>query len=237
MNGQQGPLCIHFAEQPWRPGRLQVLNCQSPACKPRLEQVAASAVFCSRNLPSDQNNAPFPPSNLLSIQLQGDCNCLPQSSRHIETTSNMFRNALRQSTRAVGAISATSRVAAVSLPHERHDQHRHHHHRPQSFPPDRLGPRPIEIHFQPTRTRARRTWQAQLAPLRPFGRGARAGLSFPSLRGFVVGLAGARFGPVGGHASLCFGNSQRAGQHSTGHSTASITTLPHHTISRSSNRS
>lgn len=30
------------------------------------------------------------------------------------TASNMFRNALRQSTRAVGAISASSRVAAVS---------------------------------------------------------------------------------------------------------------------------
>ena len=31
----------------------------------------------------------------------------------------MFRNALRQSTRAVGAISATSRVAAVSYPSRR----------------------------------------------------------------------------------------------------------------------
>lgn len=76
-------------------------------------------------LPFGPKQRTLPPSNLLSTQLQVNCNCFPSYSRHIETPINMFRNALRQSTRAVGAISATSRVAAVSPPCQRH-------HRPQS---------------------------------------------------------------------------------------------------------
>jgi len=52
---------------------------------------------------------------LLSIQLQSSCNCLLLSFRAFRSLSNMFRQALRQSSRAVGAISATGRVAAVSV--------------------------------------------------------------------------------------------------------------------------
>ena len=50
-----------------------------------------------------------PPPNCTSLQL---LSFRPLSS---DTSSNMFRNALRQSTRAVGAASAAGRVAAVSL--------------------------------------------------------------------------------------------------------------------------
>ncbi|KAK4444291.1 hypothetical protein QBC34DRAFT_186256 [Podospora aff. communis PSN243] len=39
------------------------------------------------------------------------CNCFSFRSRHTPTPHKMFRNALRQSTRVVGALSASSRVA------------------------------------------------------------------------------------------------------------------------------
>jgi hypothetical protein len=51
-----------------------------------------------------------PPRNCNSLQL------FSFGSRHTPTPHKMFRNALRQSTRAVGALSASSRVAVVS-PH------------------------------------------------------------------------------------------------------------------------
>ena len=44
------------------------------------------------------------------------CNCLPPIAATLRYHHKMFRNALRQSTRAVGALSASSRVAVVSLP-------------------------------------------------------------------------------------------------------------------------
>lgn len=52
--------------------------------------------------------SPLPSCTLLQL--------LPFPSRPPYTSLNMFRNALRQSTRAVGAVSAAGRVAAVSLP-------------------------------------------------------------------------------------------------------------------------
>lgn len=53
--------------------------------------------------------------NLPSTQLQLNCNCSSCFPQAYRISFNMFRNALRQSSRAVGAISATGRVAAVSL--------------------------------------------------------------------------------------------------------------------------
>lgn len=105
-------------------------------CQDLRELEQASAVFCSSSVPGIWPKQRISPAiNLLSTQLQVNCNCLPSHSRHIENPLNMFRNALRQSTRAVGAISATSRVAAVSLPLPDETTRRHHHHPQTVFHP------------------------------------------------------------------------------------------------------
>ncbi len=76
---------------------------------------------CRPNRPLEKSLA-FAPSNLdrppfhslPSTQLQVNCNCSPFVLRTSRTLSNMFRNALRQSTRVVGAVSASGRAVAVS---------------------------------------------------------------------------------------------------------------------------
>lgn len=52
--------------------------------------------------------------NLPSRSCNPDCNCFPSTPRGDTIPDKMFRTALRQSTRAVGALAASSRVAAVS---------------------------------------------------------------------------------------------------------------------------
>lgn len=79
--------------------------------------------------PSDRLCSPSPSSSKISIcssakaaphspiSPPSNCTLLQLLSFHLQTSHtslNMFRNALRQSTRAVGAVSAAGRVAAVS---------------------------------------------------------------------------------------------------------------------------
>jgi hypothetical protein len=60
--------------------------------------------------------ASFSGLNLPSYQLQLACNCFSFTPASLRFLFKMFRNALRQSARTVGALSASSRVAAVSRP-------------------------------------------------------------------------------------------------------------------------
>lgn len=82
-----------------------------------LSRVLSSApFFLLQNLPnllSAKANYQQPQSPL--SQLHARCNCPPFVPFSSDTSLIMFRTAVRQSTRAVGAVSAAGRVTAVSL--------------------------------------------------------------------------------------------------------------------------
>lgn len=126
---------------PWLPSGSEVLLlccCQvDPSGEPLVEQNSRGRVIgqCSARDPpcllQPRPGQPFPdnfphaglsklPStpllNLPSRSCNPDCNCFPSTPRGDTFPEKMFRTALRQSTRAVGALAASSRVAAVSAP-------------------------------------------------------------------------------------------------------------------------
>lgn len=78
--------------------------------------LSSAPFFLLQNLPnllSAKANCQQPQSPL--PQLQRRCNCSSFRPLSSDTSSNMFRTAVRQSTRAVGAVSAAGRVTVVSL--------------------------------------------------------------------------------------------------------------------------
>jgi hypothetical protein len=128
LQRQHAISCPAEAELPWRrrgTGRMEcakfsalcdwpVSSCgtpppRSPRPRPPNPSSTIFLTFGTSNL-----HQPPPQSPLHAIATC--CNCLPPIAAALRYHPKMFRNALRQSTRAVGALSVSSRVAVVSPP-------------------------------------------------------------------------------------------------------------------------